>query len=95
METIIMAEMMMSKKLVVLQRVDTVENIAKACIAGHHSFPVVNASGNLIGMIPSNFLIVIIKNRGFYFNNQDTNRNVEEMKASFGPHLINMIEDNR
>jgi len=46
--------------------VDTLKNIGEALKTGHHSFPVLNAAGNLIGMIPRNFIIVLIKNRGFY-----------------------------
>jgi hypothetical protein len=64
----IMAEMMMNENVVMLQRVEKLGNIAEALNTTHHSFPVVNKAGNLIGMIPKNFIIVIIKQRGFYFN---------------------------
>lgn len=56
----------MASNLVTLQRVDTLENIAKALNSGHHSFPVLNAAGNLIGMIPRNFIIVLLQNKGYY-----------------------------
>ena len=58
--------MMASKDLVALQRVDNLENIAKAMDYNHHAFPVVNGAGNLIGMIPKNFMITLIKNKGYY-----------------------------
>jgi CBS-domain-containing membrane protein len=64
----ITAEVMMSTRIVILKRVDTVENIFWALKSGHHAFPVVNAAGNMIGIIPSNFLIILIKNRGYYVN---------------------------
>ena len=32
----------------------------------YHSIPVVNISGKLIGLIPKNFLIVILENLRFY-----------------------------
>ena len=52
----------------VLKRVDTVENIYRALKTGHHAFPVVNAAGNLIGLVPSNFLIILIICKGYYIN---------------------------
>jgi len=64
----IIAEKLMAKNVVKLQRVDTLGNVMRACKTSHHSFPVVNASGNLIGMIPKNFIIVMLKNRNFYYN---------------------------
>lgn len=70
----IMAQQMMSTNLVVLQRVDTLANIGEALKSGHHAFPVMNASGNLIGMIPRNFIIVLIRNRGFYEKESESNK---------------------
>jgi hypothetical protein len=69
----IMAELMMNKDLVILQRVDTLENIAKAMSFTHHAFPVVNAAGNLIGMIPRNFIITLIKQKGYYVHPHQEN----------------------
>lgn len=58
----------MSDDVQVLQRVESLENINRAMNYTHHAFPVVNSSGNLIGMIPKNFLITVIANKGYYIN---------------------------
>jgi predicted transcriptional regulator len=76
--TKIIAEKIMSKDIVKLQRVDTLANVLRACKTSHHSFPVVNASGNLIGMIPKNFIIVMLRNKNFYINEREKNFADEE-----------------
>ena len=40
----------------------------------HHSYPVLNTKGAVIGMIPKNFVIVILKNLYFY-NERSHSRN--------------------
>lgn len=70
----IIAEEMMSTKLVSLERVDTLSNILKALKSGHHGFPVTNASGYLVGMIPSNFLVILIKNKSYYIRPIDDDK---------------------
>ena len=68
----ILAEKMMSCDLKILQRVDTVENVYEVLnTTTHHAFPVVNGSGNLIGLIPRNFLITVIKNSGWYYKPEE------------------------
>lgn len=62
----IIAEQMMTKDVVTLERVDTLENIAKALASGHHAFPILNTSRNLIGIIPRNFIITILTHGGYY-----------------------------
>lgn len=37
-------------------------------MTSHNSFPVVNKAGNLIGLIPKNFIIVLLKHKNWYFN---------------------------
>ena len=56
----------MSKNLKILQRVDTLKNIKEACESGHHGFPVVNKAGNMIGIMPRNFIITILQEEGYY-----------------------------
>jgi hypothetical protein len=58
----------MSKGLNTLLNVDTVENILKAIDSSHHSFPVLNHLGNVVGLIPRNFIITLLENRGFYMS---------------------------
>ena len=62
----IIAEDFMQKKVITVQSVETVANISRALHSGHHAFPVLNKSGNAAGLIPRNFLITILKRKGFY-----------------------------
>lgn len=32
----------------------------------HHAFPILNSQGMMIGLMPRNHIIVLLKNRGFY-----------------------------
>ena len=56
----------MAAKPVTLRSCETMENIQDALKTNHHAFPIVNKKGNLIGMIPRNFVIILIKNEAFY-----------------------------
>jgi hypothetical protein len=51
---------------VTLEGVTTVEEIHKALDFGFRRFPVINKSGQLVGSISANFLIVLIKNKCWY-----------------------------
>lgn len=62
----IIAEQMMTKDVVTLERVDTLDNVLVALESGHHSFPILNKNKNIIGMIPRNFIIVLLINNGYY-----------------------------
>jgi H+/Cl- antiporter ClcA len=63
---LIRAENIMSKKVVSLRSVETVKNIFTALKTPHHAFPVTNTSGQVIGLIPKNFLVVMIQRRVYY-----------------------------
>lgn len=57
----IQAHTVMSSNLETLQSVDVVENVMKALTStNHHSYPVLNTKGVVIGLIPRNFVITII-----------------------------------
>ena len=62
----IIAEKIMSPDIVSLERVSTLRAIKDALNTNHHSFPVLNAKGNLIGMMPRNFIITLLQNKTFY-----------------------------
>ena len=78
----IIAEKIMSSNVVRLQRVDTLENVKLALQTSHHSFPVINSAGNLIGMIPKNFIIVMLRNKNWYFNEKNPNPNALNMSEA-------------
>jgi CBS domain-containing protein len=60
------AENIMSKKVVKLRSVETVSEIYRALKTSHHGFPVTNIQGQVIGLIPKNFLITIVFGRRYY-----------------------------
>jgi len=50
----------------VVESVCQVDRLAEVCSRGFSSIPVVNMAGRLIGMIPRNFVIVLIENHFWY-----------------------------
>ena len=54
------AENIMAKKVIKLRSVETVSEIYKALQSPHHGFPITNIHGQIIGLIPKNFLITIV-----------------------------------
>ena len=62
------AGQIMAHKVVTVKNVETVANLMKVLKTSHHAFPVINHLGNLVGLIPRNFVLTILENRGFYMN---------------------------
>ena len=62
----IRADKIMAKKVIYLRSVETVKNIFEALKSPHHGFPIVNINGQVIGLIPKNYLIVLISKRVYY-----------------------------
>ena len=57
----------MSSNPIKLKYLSTMEEIRKAIEDNnHHAFPLVNDEDRLVGIIPRNFIIVIIKEKAFY-----------------------------
>jgi hypothetical protein len=56
----------MAKKVISIKTVDTVKKIFEALKSPHHGFPVLNMNGQVIGLMPKNFLIVLIQKRCYY-----------------------------
>ena len=61
----------MATNLITLRNIETVENIKTALTTSHHGFPVLNSNGNVVGLIPKNFLIILIKNKAWYIWDSD------------------------
>ena len=58
------ADYMMERKVEVVRAVETVQNLKKLFEdddVNHHAFPIVNNKGVLIGIIPRNFIITMLK----------------------------------
>jgi len=57
---------MMSSEIKSVRIVDTVKNIQEAIQSSHHGFPVLNSTGRVVGLIPKNYLIILVQNKHFY-----------------------------
>ena len=51
----------MAMDVVSFRSVETVSNIAEALESGHKGFPILNDTDNLIGIIPHNFVMVLLR----------------------------------
>ena len=60
------AEQMMSTNVLTLNVVDSVENIYTVLKSSHHGFPVLNSKQRVVGLIPKNYLWILISNKAFY-----------------------------
>lgn len=60
------AEQIMASNVLSLKNVDKVENILKVLQSSHHGFPVLNLNGKCTGLIPKNFLVIILRYQAFY-----------------------------
>lgn len=52
----------MSHNPVTVEGIIAVQHLQKLLQSGYSSFPVMNSSGNIVGVIPKNFIIVLIEN---------------------------------
>ena len=70
----------MNPNVVTLKVVDTVENIYNAIKnSGHHGYPIVNNNNRAVGLIFSNYLLILIKNKAFY-DLEATKKKIKEHK---------------
>jgi len=60
------AEEIMSGNVVHLNLVSSVESIHRVLETSHHGFPVVNNAGRVVGLIPKNYLIILVNKKAFY-----------------------------
>lgn len=62
----IRAEKIMNSKVVSLRTVDSIKKIYEAVKTSHNGFPIVNLRGQLVGLIPKKYLLILIEQRQFY-----------------------------
>lgn len=62
----VIASQIMSKNVVTLQNVETVQNVLAACRSTHHAFPILNSRGNVVGLAPRNYAVTLLDSRAFY-----------------------------
>ena len=60
------AEKIMNPKVVSLRTVESVKKIYEALKTSHNGFPVTNYRGQLVGLIPKKYLLILIELRQFY-----------------------------
>jgi predicted transcriptional regulator len=90
----IIAEDLMAKNLVTLNCVETIPNIEEAITkTNHHGFPVLNSRGKCIGVIPRNFIIVLLKNNWFYQANKVQRTTVSSMRNTNNVVLSKINQD--
>ena len=63
---LIRAENIMADKVITLKTVDSLKRVYEALRSPHHGFPVVNYSGQVIGLISKNYLITLVRRKNFY-----------------------------
>lgn len=56
----------MATDVVSFGSVESVSVIGEALDSGHKGFPILNDTQNLIGIIPANFVVILLKKHGFY-----------------------------
>ena len=61
----------MSKNVVSLHSVDEVGNVWAALKTGHHAFPILNHHQYCTGIIQSNYLLTILRHKGFYHHTKN------------------------
>ena len=62
----ILAKKIMSKTLITVPSIADMASVQKALSSEHNAFPVLNTSGNLIGLIPKSILNVLVQQKKFY-----------------------------
>lgn len=62
----IIATQLMNRDVVTIKNVDTVQNLLAACKTSHHAFPVLNSRGNVVGLMPKNYILTLLEARAFY-----------------------------
>ena len=65
----LLASVVMSKDCVTIPTIANMAACKKALESGHCGFPVVNTAGKLVGLIPKNFLVKILRKKAFYDKN--------------------------
>jgi CBS-domain-containing membrane protein len=73
------ADYIMNPNLICFHTVEKVEKIAEFLMDGHHQhrgFPIWNDEHHLVGMMPRNFLVVMIKYQNWYYRNHQDYKDV-------------------
>jgi predicted transcriptional regulator len=92
----IIAEDVMARNVVTLQCVDTVTNIEEAITkTNHHGFPVLNSKGECIGLIPRNYIIVLITKNWFYQKDSENINDTILVNKKYNSNLEEKLNKNK
>lgn len=60
------ADMIMSRNLIILPSIADMKSIKEALSSSHQCFPVLNMSGNLVGLVSKAILVPLLEKKVFY-----------------------------
>ena len=81
----LLAKILMAPDPIALVVVPSVYSIYEALKSGHNSFPIVNRSGQLVGLISSNFLIVLLEKKQWYSRSLNHENVTKIDQFDYGP----------
>jgi hypothetical protein len=67
----LLAKNFMTPDPLFVEGISSVNRIAEVIQCPANSFPVLNMSGNVIGMIPKNFLVILVERMHWYENSKE------------------------
>lgn len=67
----LIAENLMTKEVISLKNVCKLSDIKTAIQTKVKAYPIFNSKGNFVGILPRNFLLVLLQERHFYGSNID------------------------
>jgi len=74
----------MVRKVEFVESVPTVERLAQVLQTTHSAFPVLNMAGNIVGMIPKNFIIILLENHRWYSTDEKRSESVSHLYRTSG-----------
>lgn len=73
----------MSAPVICIEGIISVEYLIDILQKPFNSFPVLNSAGNIVGMMPKNFIIVLIENHHWIDPNKLTNQQKLKLKNMY------------
>lgn len=74
----------MATKVEFVESVSSVERLAQVLQTTHSAFPVLNMAGNIVGMIPKNFLIILLENHRWYSMDEKRSESLNKLYRTSG-----------
>ena len=72
-----------------VESVCSVDRLAEVCKDNQFSsIPVVNMAGKIIGLIPKNFIIVLIENHHWYLDSTDDEKKIDDVTSMYKTAVV-------